>query len=285
MDFSVHDGRVTTTDGLALRYRQWSPEGATKARVVIVHGVAEHSGRYEYVAHRLAEAGFEVVAYDQRGHGRSEGRRVSVDDFAQYTADLEIIRRLDNEPRVARPTFLIGHSMGGTVALAHAVEYPDTWHGVVLSSPSVDPSHGVPGVVIAAGRLAARFAPRLGVVKLDVRAVSRDPAVVAAYRADPLVHHGPLTAALGAALLDRAAGFPTEVGDLVVPVLVLIGTADQLVDPAGMRALFPQVGSPDKELKEYPGLAHELFNEPERDRVLADVVSWIDNHVRGGSQR
>ena len=280
MNFSEDDGCVTTSDGLVLRFRQWSLQGATKARVVIVHGVAEHSGRYGHVARRLADAGYEVVAYDQRGHGRSEGRRVSVDSFARYSDDLETIRRLDNRPRVARPTFLIGHSMGGTVALAHALEHPDAWHGVVLSSPSVDPRHGVPGALIAVGRLAARVAPRLGVIKLDVRGVSRDPAVVAAYRADPLVHHGPLTAALGAALIDRAAEFPREAPTLAVPLLVLIGGADQLVDPSGMRALFPRFGSQDKSLKEYPGLAHELFNEPEQDIVIADVVGWLDGHLQ-----
>lgn len=272
-------GSFRGSGGLELFSRRWQPEAPSAAAVILVHGVAEHSGRYDHVGAYLAVRGYDVWSYDQRGHGRSAGRRVYVERFSTFLADLETFRLLVAN-RQPLPQFVIGHSMGGTIALAHAIERPGSWAGLVLSGPSVDPSAGVGRALVAAGRLVARVAPAAAVVALDTSGVSRDPHVVDAYRADPLVHHGRLTARLASELVDRAETFDDEVERLTLPVLVLLGGADRLVPPDGMRTLFALIGSVDKRLVEYPNAAHELFNEPERDEVLAEVGDWLDGHRR-----
>lgn len=271
------DGTLAGGGGIQIYYQRWRPEGDPRATVVLAHGVGEHSGRYEHVARFLTDGGYEVWAPDHRGHGRSGGQRVYVERFATYVADLETLRLAAAHDGPDKQ-FLVGHSMGGAIALAHAIERPGSWAGLVLSNPAVDPSGGVPGPVRALGRLVAKVAPRVGVVALDASLISRDPAVVAAYRTDPLVHTGKLTAGLGAALLDRAARFASEVGRLDLPVLVLVGGDDRLVNPAGIRRLFPMIGAVDKSIIDYPGLYHEVFNEPEQAKVLADLTAWLDRH-------
>jgi alpha-beta hydrolase superfamily lysophospholipase len=255
--------------------------GTVRATVVISHGVAEHGGRYRHVAERLTACGYSVWAHDHRGHGRSGGRRGYVERFGSFVADLETFRLLAaaDEPG---PQFLVGHSMGGAVALAHVLDHPQAWSGLVLSNPAVAPRRGAPLPLVLIGRLAALVAPRSKVVQLDAEGVSRDPAVVRAYRDDPLVYHGKLTARLVAELVNRTDRFPREVAGLTLPVLMAVGGDDQLVDPAGPRELFAKIGSSGKALIDYPGLHHELFNEPERDQVLADVADWLDAHLDQG---
>jgi alpha-beta hydrolase superfamily lysophospholipase len=272
-----HRTSFRASGGLELFSQRWQPDGRPAATLVLVHGVAEHSGRYEHVGRYFAGRGYDVWSYDQRGHGRSPGRRAYVERFSTFLADLETFR-LQVAARQPGPQFLLGHSMGGTIALAHAIERPAAWTGLVLSGPSVDPTAGVSRALVVAGRLAARVAPAAPVVSLDDSGVSRDPEVLAAYRADPLVHHGKLTARLASELVDRAALFEDQVGGLALPVLVLLGGDDKLVPPDGMRRLFTRIGSADKRLLEYPGAAHELFNEPEKATVLTDVADWLDAH-------
>lgn len=283
------EGRFRGSGGVEIAWRRWFPAdggpaavgdtgGApVRGTVVISHGLAEHSGRYHHVAERLVAAGFDVWAPDHRGHGRSGGRRVYVERFATFAADLETLRLLAADRRPG-PQFLVGHSMGGAVALRHAIDRPWAWSGLVLSGPAVEPGSDANAVTLALARLLARLVPRMGLVTLDSASVCRDPAVVAAYDGDPLVHRGRITVGLGGQLLAQMRGFGDGVARLTVPVLVLVGTEDTLVEPDGVRRLFPRIASADKRLVEYPGLYHEIFNEPERDAVLDDVVAWLEHH-------
>jgi lysophospholipase len=261
--------------GTGLFWRLWSSdEGAPAARVVISHGYAEHGGRYRHVAERLTGAGLAVVVPDHRGHGRSEGRPVSIDRFDTYVDDLHQVLRDATAELGDAPTILLGHSMGGLIAAVYALRHPEELRGLVLSAPAVV-STGISAPAIAIGRLLSRAVPGLGVVKLPLERISRDPAVVAAYMADPLVHPRRLRARLGAEMLramdEVAAGLPR----LTLPVLVMQGSDDALVDPGAAAYVHGRVGSPDRTIRIYPGLYHEIFNEPERDQVLDDLVEWV----------
>ncbi len=265
--------------GLQLFWRVWEPDdGRARGRVLISHGYAEHGGRYHHVAERLTTAGLSVVVPDHRGHGRSGGRAVSVPRFDDYVEDLHRVA-LDVAARAgAAPTILLGHSMGGLIAAVYALRHQPELMGLVLSAPAVV-STGISAPAVAVGRLLARVTPELGVMKLPLRKISRDPAVVAAYLADPLVHPRRVRARLGAEMLaamdEVAGGLPR----LTLPILVMQGTLDALVDPSAAGYVHARVGSPDRTLRVYPGLYHEIFNEPERDRVLDDLVEWVGERI------
>ncbi|MGO8686293.1 MAG: lysophospholipase [Candidatus Dormibacteria bacterium] len=262
-------------DGLVLFWRQWLPDGIPPVgRVLISHGYAEHGGRYRHVAERLTAAGIAVIVPDHRGHGRSGGRPVSVARFDDYIEDLHRVASDAVAEQGDAPTVLLGHSMGGLIAAVYALHHAAELRGLVLSAPAVT-SPGVGAPTAAFGRLLARLAPEVGVLKLPLGKISRDPEVVAAYRADPLVHPRRVRARLGAEMLramdEVSAGLP----GLVLPLLAMQGDADALVDPSSAAYVHARVGSADRTLRVYPGLYHEIFNEPERDRVIDEMVAWV----------
>ena len=270
------EDRIRGVGGEELYVRTWSGGGTPRAVVLIVHGLGEHSGRYQHVAERLVGAGYAVAAYDHRGHGRSSGTRAHVDRYADFIDDLDLVRRHVVARHPDLPLFLLGHSMGGNIALGYALDHQQHLAGLILSGPAVRVPDSVPGLVVGVSKVVARVAPRARVMALDATKVSRDPEVVAAYQADPLVHHGKVTAGLGVALLTSMASFPERVADLTVPTLVMHGTADELADVEGSQMLEAGVGSDDLTVNYYEGLAHEIFNEPEQDEVLDAVVAWLD---------
>jgi alpha-beta hydrolase superfamily lysophospholipase len=251
---------------------------------VLVHGLGEHSGRYEAVADALTEAGYAVWALDHRGHGRSDGRRGHVERFSTFVADLETFRLLVRSHQ-GGPQVLLGHSLGGAIAFAHALGRPEAWTAVVLSGPAVGITDPPPTPLVLVGKLLSAVAPTARTLGLDATGVSRDPAVVAAYEADPLVHHHRYTARLAGEVFGRVATFVDEAPAFTLPLLVVHGTEDALVGIDASRQLLAVVGSADKELREYPGLHHEVFNEPEGAEVLADVLAWLDTRVPAGRAR
>lgn len=274
---AARERRIQGSRGLALHCRTWLPAGAPVASVLIVHGFAEHSGRYERVAARLNAAGYAVRALDLRGHGLSEGRRTSIVRFADYVDDARRALQLSRAEWPDIPRMLLGHSMGGLVALLLALEDPIDVDALVLSAPAACPGD-VSAAMVAAGKMMSRLMPDAPVVKLPLNAISRDPDVVAAYNADPLVFPTRIRARLGAELLAAMEQAHQRLPSLRVPLLVMQGTADRLVDPGCGPEVHRLAGSADKTLKMYDGLWHEIFNEPERDTVLNDLVAWLDAH-------
>ncbi|MCA1703397.1 MAG: alpha/beta hydrolase, partial [Actinobacteria bacterium] len=226
----------------------------------------------------LAAAGFAVYAADHRGHGRTEGRRANIERMALIVDDLGGFVRLAADRHTGLPVFMIGHSMGGLIALQYATGPDAALDGLVLSGPLVLVTVGSSVLKRLAGVLST-VVPDLGVTGLDAEAISRDPQVVRAYQADPLVHHGKIPARTGAEILVTAEALPQRLPTLRVPLLLLHGTEDRICVPAGSTLVHDMVSSSDKTLCRYEGLYHEIFNEPEQDRVLADLLAWLEAHL------
>lgn len=257
-------------------WQAWLPEppGDIRAVVVVAHGFGEHSGRYQNLVDALVPRGYAIYAPDHRGHGRSGGPRAVVDNYDHLLDDLDVVIARVQRDHSGVPLFLLGHSMGGSIALASALRRQDHLTGLVLSGPAA--SIDVPKPLQLLVSVLAKVAPKLGVRQLPAEGVSRDPAVVKAYVDDPLVFHAKMPAATPAALLRAAAGFPAQLPSLRTPLLVVHGSADVLVPVAAGRMVHERAGSKDKTLRVYDGLAHEVFNEPEKDTVLAEVADWLD---------
>jgi acylglycerol lipase len=269
---------LTGVREVRIHVRTWVPASAPTGVVVIAHGFAEHGGRYAGVAQRLLAQGIAVVAPDHRGHGLSGGRRTTVRRFADYSDDLAtvITRARDRWP--ALHLVLLGHSMGGLIALDYALRPGTSLDGLVLSAPAACPGD-VSKVKIAVGRVLSVVVPNAPVLGLPLDRISRDQAVVDAYNNDPLVFRTPISARLGAEMLTAMDRVDAALPAMRMPLLVMQGTADGLVDPGCGPHVYERAGSPDKTLKMYEGLWHEIFNEPERDQVLADLTAWLQSHL------
>ena len=275
------DRTIRTRDGLALQRRDW-PSGDARGTIVIVHGLGEHVGRYGHVAARLNASRWSVVGYDQRGHGASPGERGRLADADDLLADLAaVVDVVRGETR--GPLVVLGHSLGGLVAarfVAGALESPPPlWHrdvvdALVLSSPALDV-----GMTAAQRMLLAALGPltpNLAVGNgLDPAWISRDPAVVAGYRADPLVHDR-IAPRLGRFILDAGRAVRALAPRWRVPTLLLYAGSDRCVAPAGSAAF--AAAAPQGVVSAHPfaALFHEIFNEPEQDEVMAILTAWLD---------
>lgn len=273
------EGRFQTRQGAKIYYQHWQPESAPKAVLLLVHGLAEHSGRYHNVVEYFVPRGYAVYGLDHPGHGKSDGVRVYVEGFGDYLQPIETYLGMIRAWHPDRPVFLVGHSMGGLIAAVYLLEHQEQFRGAVLSAPAVRVSDSVSPLTIAVGKLLARLLPQAGILALDSSAISKDKAVVSAYVNDPLVYTGKVTARLGAEMLAAMQRVTAQAETLRLPLLLLQGSDDRLVDPAGAQMLYEKARSADKTLKVYPGLYHEVFNEPEREQVFADMEAWLQAHL------
>lgn len=264
----------TTRNELRQLRRQWHPVGRPRAVVLIVHGIAEHCGRYAQVAAQMTAAGLGVVAYDQRGHGETEGRKVFVNKFSELVDDVE--DHLGQLRGVGVPVVLLGHSMGGLVATTYAVSDRPQPDLLVLSGPALAPP--VPAWQVTAAHKLAQLSPRIHLKPpFDTAILSRDPAVGAAYDADPLIKGGS-TVGLISQMFEAMEATGAAIDRLRIPTLCLHGAADELV-PATASAILE--GLPGVERRLIPDLRHEIFNEPEGPGLVADVLSWVDAQLAG----
>ncbi len=272
-------GRFQGVRGTDIYYQAWLPDEDPMAVVVVVHGLGEHSGRYMNVVNHLVPLGYAIYGLDHLGHGQSEGQREVIDRFTDYTATLEDFCALVEDWQPGKPLFLLGHSMGGLIATYYLLDHQADFRGAIISAPAVMVGDGVSQTTILMGKLLSTVAPTMGVLALDANDISRDPAVVAAYVNDPLVYHGKTPARLAAEMLKTMGIVSARMEEIRLPFVVLQGSADKLVNPAGAQMLYDQAGSADKTLNIYEGLYHEVLNEPEHDRVLSDVADWLAARV------
>ena len=264
--------------GRRLYCRTWAPVSMDGAAILIVHGFGEHSGRYEVIARWLAERGRCVYAYDQMGHGRSSGARGHVTQFEDYLDDLEfMLRRVSSSPTEPLP-ILVGHSLGGLIAATLACERAPAISRLVLSGPALALGGDVSRIRVAAARLLCRFIPRFSMeAGLDPDALSRDPEVVRGYREDPWVH-GRMSASLAMGMMERQGTTSTSAGEVSVPTLLMHGESDALCSVDRSRVFFEGLSADmasRSEIRVYPGLRHEIFNEPEQEEIFQHLFSWL----------
>jgi acylglycerol lipase len=273
------EGQFAGVGDLEIYWQAWLPQDERRATVVIAHGASEHGGRYGHVVEELVPAGYGVYAIDHRGHGRSGGRRAVIDRMAHAVADLDTLVDLVARDDEGRRPYLLGHSLGGCIAIAYAIEHQAKLAGLVLSAPLAIVKASAPQRAVV--RVLSVLAPGLGVAGIDTATISRDPQEVEAYEQDPLVFHGKLQARTAVEIADTTATFPEDVESLTLPLLVMHGSADRLVPPASGKMIHARAGSPEKTLKLYEGFYHELFNESQADRARAlnDLSTWLDERV------
>ncbi|MFC6305849.1 alpha/beta hydrolase [Paraburkholderia dipogonis] len=272
---------VTTADGVDLPLYRWPATTPMRATVALLHGLAEHAGRYAALAARLNAAGIELVAIDLRGHGHAPGKRSYVKRFDDYLLDAQAL--LDAAAQSCAPLFLMGHSMGGAVAALYAIERPESsgrrLNGLILSSPALAPGRDVPRWMLKLSQVISRLYPSFPAMNIDAALLSRLQPVVNANRNDPLVHHGAIPARTGAELLLAMARIERGRAGLRVPLLVYHGTADKLTEPEGSREFGQHAGSPDKTLTLHEGSYHETMNDLDRDRVIGALIEWIERRL------
>ena len=273
------EGYFTGHDRLALFERSWMPAGRPRAAVVLIHGLIEHSGCHAGTALELVRHGFSVHAMDLRGHGLSGGPRCDVRSFDQYLLDLDIFFQIASRKANGRPLFLMGNSMGGLITTHWAILRQPQISGLILSGPLLALADGLYPRLRHLAAFAAAVVPALRVTRIPFDRLARQSQVVDRFRNDPLVFHGRFTVRVAAEILRAMKNVSGQAASLSVPLLILHGGEDRICGPAGSLALYQKAGPADKTFQLYEGFYHEVFDEPQRDRVLADLTAWLDRHV------
>lgn len=276
------EGYFSAKDGLRLYWQTRRAEGAPRGHVAVLHGYAEHLGRYAELTDALNAAGYTAHLLDVRGHGHSGGKRAYVDAFAEYLSDLELFLARVREAAQGAPVFLVAHSNGALIAARYLLDKPDEVRGTVFSSPYFRLKLQVSPVKLLAGRLASRVAPALP-MKNEVRFedLTRDPAIQKATREDPLYQRIATPRWFTESTLAQEAVL-RRATEFVAPFFCAVGGADRIADPAAAREFFDHATSKDKQFRSYQPLAHEIFHDPEREQVFKDVIAWLDARCGAG---
>ena len=269
---NTESGTFPAQDGTPLYWQRWHGTIGSRATVCLVHGQGEHIGRYNHVARVFADAGLTLLGCDARGHGRSGGPRGHTPSYAHLLNDVD---RLLSKAEAGRPAFLYGHSMGGNIVLQYGLSRSGAVRGVIATAPWLRLRFQPPAFKRFLARVMPYVLPGLTVPNgLKVDGLSRDPAVVRAYVEDPLVHDR-ISAMLGGSVIRAGEEALARAGDFRLPLLLMHGADDPILDPAATEAFFRAVPGPDKTLHIWPGLRHEIHNEPEQVKVLNELVDWV----------
>jgi alpha-beta hydrolase superfamily lysophospholipase len=273
------EGSFKGYENLDLYYQCWLPTIVPKAVLILSHGLAEHSGRYMNMVNYFVPKGYIVYGLDHRGHGKSKGLRGYVERFSYFVKDLDIFLSVIRGTHHDTKVFVVGHSVGGTIATVYAVHHQNRFDGLILSGPTLKAGAGVSSALIIIARILSILLPKLGLYVIDASAISRDKAVVNAYVNDHLVYRGKISTRLGTEIIKVMRTLPSQMWKIQIPVLIMHGTTDRLSDPEGSKMLYELVMSKDKTLKLYEGFYHEIFNDPGREHVFADMDAWLLAHT------
>lgn len=258
-------------------FRQsWLPKNQAKAIILLAHGMSEHSGRYSNLVEHLLPLDYAVYSWDHIGHGRSDGHRKFISDFTDFTDVLTEYLQEIQQQHPDLPIYLFGHSMGGLIATHYLLDHQHAFRGAMISAPALKVYGGVSPFTVYAGKILSAVFPKFGLESFNRMYICRDSQVLESAENDPLMAKGKTPVRLLAELLDAMERVENEAHHISLPILIIQGTDDQIVDPAGADMLHQLASSEDKTLKVYPGLYHELINEPEKDEVLADISGWLE---------
>jgi acylglycerol lipase len=259
--------------------QSWRPANEqVRASLIIVHGFKDHGTRYNELANRLAQRGFAVHAFDLRGFGSSGGRRVYVESFDEYIEDLTSYVDITRARESGKPVFLLGHGLGGTIALEYVLQKSPQLAGLIVSGTPLRST--LSGFKRAMTRAAGTVLPLLAILSVDVEKVSQDREVVRACKEDPLIAQGNGPARTARELLSAMSHIGEQERELRTPLLILHGAADAISSPDGSRDLFERASSKDKTLHVYEGMFHDLWREPAREQVMGDLFAWLESHLR-----
>lgn len=263
--------------GLQIFVRSWRPDGKARGVVVIVHGFNSHSGQYLWVADQLVAGGLAVYALDLRGRGKSDGERFWVEKFADYLSDVDTLVKMAKSREPGLPVFVLGHSAGGVISSVYALEHQAEIAGLICESFAFQVP--APDFALAVIKGLSHIAPHAHVLKLPNEGFSRDPEVVRSMNEDPLIAHEVQPTHTVAEMVRADERLKKEFPLITLPVLILHGTDDKVTRPGGSQTFYDNAGSTDKTLKLYDGHVHDLLNDIDKEVVMADIKSWIDDRI------
>lgn len=266
-----------SSDGLKIVYRKWMPTGLPAAILIINHGFNSHGGQYVWPAEAFSSAGFVVYAIDMRGRGQSEGRRLFVNDVAEYVGDLHQLVLLAKADYPDLPAFLLGHSVGGVVGTTYVLDHQEELAGFICESFAFQVP--APAIALSIFKLVGTIAPGLPILKLRMKDFTRDPAALAALEADPLTRGETQPARTVRALALADERLAREFSTIALPLMILHGTADKATMYQGSQRFLDQAGSADKTIRLYEGHYHDLLNDIGKEEVAAAITGWIDAHL------
>ena len=275
----VGEERIKGGAGLDIFVRSWVPDGPPRGVVAIVHGVKSHSGYYLWAAEQFVAQGLAVYALDLHGRGKSDGERFYVERIEDYLDDVNALVTLAKSRQRSLPLFLLGHSAGGVISSVYTLEHQAELAGLICESFAFQVY--APDFALAVVKGLSHVAPHLHVLNLKTEDFSRDPKAVQAMKDDPLIEGEVQPTQTVAELVRADERLDREFPLITLPVLILHGTADKVTRPGGSQRFYDTAGSRDKTLKLYDGHAHDLLNDVDKGKVMADIVAWINARLPG----
>lgn len=267
------------SDGTKIHSVYWRPTGISERVVIIVHGISEHSGRYEHVAKHLTEAGYHVYALDHRGHGLSEGDRIHVDDHTQFITDLKQYHTQIKDTHPNATFFMLGHSMGSVISLQFILTYPNAIDAIIVTGTATDVGSGVSPLLRSIGDFVHSIYPKAPIQPPGGdNVLTRDPEMLSQADNDPLFYKGWTKTSSAKYILDTGEMIQSRASEITMPILIMHGEDDALTPISGSYFMYEHVSSSDKTLKTWANMLHEILNEVEREAVLKTVTDWLAKH-------
>ena len=264
-------------DGIKLSIQTWTINEPV-AELIVIHGGNEYTGRYNWVAKILNENKINVHSFDLRGHGNSGGERVYITTFDELIDDLHLF--IENLKLSNDKIFILGHSLGGLIAMTYLIKYPDTkCRGVILSGSPTKLADGFSPLLIKISSVLSALFPKLKTQKLNVQLLSRDPKVIEDFVNDPLIYHEGTKARYGGEFIKAMIKLREHYSSFNFPVLIMHGSADKLADPQGSQWMYDEISSEDKTLEILDGLYHNILDEPEKNEVIGKIIEWIKKRI------